>query len=80
MASMMQTMHDPTYRNKLEAKMSAMKEDPELAPILEEMEKGGPAAMMRCAPLPHLGMRSTHLALIVWGVQRELIVFARCLP
>lgn len=48
MASMMQTMHDPTYRNKLESKLSAMKEDPELAKILEEMETGGPAAMMRC--------------------------------
>ncbi len=49
MASMMQTMHDPTYRTKLEAKMSSMKDDPELAKILEEMESGGPAAMMKCA-------------------------------
>lgn len=48
MASMMQTMHDPTYRTKLEAKMSSMKDDPELAKILEEMESGGPAAMMKC--------------------------------
>ncbi|BDA42477.1 probable Ankyrin-3 at C-terminar half [Coccomyxa sp. Obi] len=47
MASMMQTMHDPTYRTKLEAKMSSMKDDPELAKILEEMESGGPAAMMK---------------------------------
>jgi hypothetical protein len=51
MASMMQTMHDPTYRSRLESKMSTMKDDPELAKILEEMETTGPAAMMKCAPL-----------------------------
>ncbi|KAK9909352.1 hypothetical protein WJX75_000913 [Coccomyxa subellipsoidea] len=47
MASMMQTMHDPTYRSRLESKMSTMKDDPELAKILEEMETTGPAAMMK---------------------------------
>ena len=47
MASMMQTMHDPTYRSRLEAKMGTMKDDPELAEILKEMETTGPAAMMK---------------------------------
>ncbi len=47
MKSMMQTMHDPTYRSQLDAKMGALKDDPELAGIFEEMEKGGPAAMMK---------------------------------
>ena len=50
MATMMQTMHDPTYRARLEAKMGALKHDPELAGIMQELECGGPAAMMQCAP------------------------------
>ena len=60
MASMMQTMHDPTYRARLEAKMGALKEDPELADVMQQLESGGPAAMMKCAsplhkpPLPLL--------------------------
>lgn len=51
MASMMQTMHDPTYRARLEAKMGALKEDPELADVMQQLESGGPAAMMKCALL-----------------------------
>ena len=53
MASMMQTMHDPTYRARLEAKMGALKEDPELADVMQQLEAGGPAAMMKCASPLH---------------------------
>jgi hypothetical protein len=47
MASMMQTMHDPSYRSRIEGKMKDLKDDPELKDIMEELEKGGPAAMMK---------------------------------
>lgn len=45
-----QTMQDPGARTQMETKMKAMKEDPELKHIIEELETGGPAAMMKCAP------------------------------
>jgi hypothetical protein len=28
--------------------MSALKDDPEMGPVLSELESGGPAAMMKC--------------------------------
>lgn len=37
----------PEMRAAMEDKMRALKEDPEIAPILEDLEKGGPAAMMK---------------------------------
>ncbi len=48
MSSMMQTMHDPVYREKIEQKMAGLKSDPELSNIMQELEGGGPAAMMKC--------------------------------
>lgn len=47
MSSMMQTMHDPVYREKIEQKMAGLKSDPELSNIMQELEGGGPAAMMK---------------------------------
>lgn len=47
MSQMMQTMHDPTYREKIEKKMADLKGDPELSDIMQELEGGGPAAMMK---------------------------------
>ena len=47
MSQMMQTMHDPTYREKIEEKMADLKGDPELSDIMQELEGGGPAAMMK---------------------------------
>ena len=49
MSQMMQTMHDPVYREKIEQKMAGLKSDPELSNIMQELEGGGPAAMMKCA-------------------------------
>ena len=70
MATMMQTMHDPTYRARLESKMNTLKQDPELASVMQELEAGGPAAMMKCALPPRcfnpactcLAPRSEHLS------------------
>ena len=43
----MQQMHSEEYRENINGRMAELKEDPEVAPILEEIEKGGPAAMMK---------------------------------
>ena len=47
MASMMQQMQDPATTEKMKAKMEALKEDPEMAEIMKEIETGGPSAMMK---------------------------------
>lgn len=47
MAAMVQNMHSQNYRENITSKMEDLKKDPEVAPILEEIEKGGPAAMMK---------------------------------
>lgn len=47
MASMMQTMQDPSYRAKVEEQLKSLKGDPELGPMLEEIESAGPMAMMK---------------------------------
>eukprot|EP00245_Coleochaete_scutata_P012323 TRINITY_DN475_c0_g2_i1.p1 TRINITY_DN475_c0_g2~~TRINITY_DN475_c0_g2_i1.p1 ORF type:complete len:396 (+),score=116.29 TRINITY_DN475_c0_g2_i1:113-1189(+) len=47
MASVMQSATNPHYRQQMEQKMLAAKQDPTLRPVLEEIEKGGPSAMMK---------------------------------
>ncbi len=41
-------MQNPDQRQQVESKLAELKEDPELGPILAEIETGGPAAMMKC--------------------------------
>lgn len=40
-------MTNPSNKEKLEDQMSRIKEDPTLKPILDEIETGGPSAMMK---------------------------------
>ncbi|CAL4928436.1 unnamed protein product [Urochloa decumbens] len=47
MASMLGGLTNPAHKEQLEARIARMKEDPALKPILEEIETGGPAAMMK---------------------------------
>eukprot|EP00238_Polyblepharides_amylifera_P008119 CAMPEP_0196585040 /NCGR_PEP_ID=MMETSP1081-20130531/49352_1 /TAXON_ID=36882 /ORGANISM="Pyramimonas amylifera, Strain CCMP720" /LENGTH=347 /DNA_ID=CAMNT_0041906457 /DNA_START=95 /DNA_END=1138 /DNA_ORIENTATION=+ len=47
MANMFQGMASPSYREDMESKLKGLKDDPELAPILADIEKGGPATMMK---------------------------------
>jgi hypothetical protein len=47
MGKMMKTMQDPDYRSKIEDALKGMKDDPELKPMLEELESAGPVAMMK---------------------------------
>ncbi|KAE9448694.1 hypothetical protein C3L33_19433, partial [Rhododendron williamsianum] len=46
MSSMLENLTNPSHRDQLEERMARVKEDPTLKPILEEIESGGPAAMM----------------------------------
>lgn len=47
MSQMMETLGNPSQKDQIEAQMLRIKEDPSLKPILDEIESGGPAAMMR---------------------------------
>nr|DAD34002.1 TPA_asm: hypothetical protein HUJ06_004642 [Nelumbo nucifera] len=46
MSGMLENLVNPSHKD-LEERMSRIKEDPSLKPILEEIESGGPAAMMK---------------------------------
>ncbi|KAK4834718.1 hypothetical protein QYF36_027240 [Acer negundo] len=47
MSTMLESLSNPTQKDQLEERMARIKEDPSLKPILEEIETGGPAAMMK---------------------------------
>lgn len=47
MSSMLESLQNPANKDQLEERMARIKEDPSLKPILDEIESGGPAAMMR---------------------------------
>ncbi|KAK4754826.1 hypothetical protein SAY87_008583 [Trapa incisa] len=47
MSGMLENLADPTHKELIEEQMARMKEDPDLKNILQEMDTGGPAAMMR---------------------------------
>lgn len=54
MNSMLESFTNPSNKDELEERMARIKEDPSLKPILEEIETGGPAAMMRLGMLDFL--------------------------
>ncbi|GAB4845827.1 Ankyrin repeat domain-containing protein 2B, variant 2 [Ancistrocladus abbreviatus] len=47
MSSMLENLANPAQKEQFEARMARIKDDPSLKPILDEIETGGPAAMMR---------------------------------
>ncbi|WVY99317.1 hypothetical protein V8G54_025387 [Vigna mungo] len=47
MSAMLENFANPSNKDQLEERMARIKEDPSLKHILEEIETGGPAAMMR---------------------------------
>lgn len=47
MSTMLESLSNPSQKDQLEERMARIKEDPSLKPILEEIESGGPAAMMK---------------------------------
>ena len=51
MAAMMSNMTGNNQRENVEEKLKSLKDDPELAPIMKEIEEGGPTAMMKWVPL-----------------------------
>ncbi|CAM6068707.1 unnamed protein product [Sphagnum tenellum] len=47
MSGMLSNLTNPSHREQLEQQMAQVREDPTLKPVLEEIESGGPAAMMK---------------------------------
>ncbi|XLS81693.1 hypothetical protein HN51_047524 [Arachis hypogaea] len=47
MSSMLESLTSPSNKDQLEERMACIKEDSSLKHILDEIETGGPAAMMR---------------------------------
>lgn len=47
MSSMLENLSNPANKEQLEERMANIREDASLKPILEEIESGGPAAMMK---------------------------------
>ncbi|KAJ9153286.1 hypothetical protein P3X46_026742 [Hevea brasiliensis] len=47
MSQMLESLANPAQKDQIEERMARIKDDPSLKPILEEIESGGPAAMMR---------------------------------
>lgn len=47
LANMVKSMQDTDTRDRMQAKMEELKEDPELKHVIEELESGGPSAMMK---------------------------------
>lgn len=43
----MASMQSPDAASSIESRLASLKEDPELAPVLKEIETGGPTAMMK---------------------------------
>ncbi|CAA6668064.1 unnamed protein product [Spirodela intermedia] len=47
MSRVLDNLNNPSSREQLEERISRIKEDPTLKPVLDEIESGGPAAMMK---------------------------------
>lgn len=47
MSTMLESFANPSHNEQLEERMARIKQDPSLKPILDEIETGGPAAMMK---------------------------------
>ncbi|XP_077216431.1 ankyrin repeat domain-containing protein 2B-like [Tasmannia lanceolata] len=47
MSAVLENFTNPSHKEELEERMARVKEDPSLKPILDEIESGGPSAMMR---------------------------------
>ncbi|VAI34530.1 unnamed protein product [Triticum turgidum subsp. durum] len=47
MSSMLENLTSPAHKEQLEERMARIKDDPSLKPILDEIERGGPSAMVK---------------------------------
>lgn len=63
MSGMLESLTNPSNKSQLEDRMSRIKEDPSLKPILDEIESGGPAAMMRSFLSPSIPSSEIYLVI-----------------
>ena len=47
MGSILENLTNPARKEQLESRMAEVTADPTLKPLLEEIEKGGPSAMLK---------------------------------
>lgn len=47
MSQMLESLSNPAQKDQLEERMARIKEDPSLKHILDDIETGGPTAMMK---------------------------------
>lgn len=47
MSSMLDNLTNPAHKEQMEERMAQIRQDPSLKPILDEIETGGPATMMK---------------------------------
>lgn len=47
MEAMLRNMHNPAYRDNIGGRVEELRKDPEIASILDEIQEGGPTAMMK---------------------------------
>lgn len=70
MSSMLENLANPLRKEQMEERMALMKEDPSIKHIFEEIETGGPAAMMRWEMLIDL----TKIIVSVQSLSEELLL------
>ena len=66
MSSMLESLTNPQQKDQIEERMSRIKDDPSLKHILEEIETGGPTAMMRWV-VNILGDWEHHKIISLWA-------------
>jgi hypothetical protein len=68
MSAVLGGLTDPAHKEQLQARVARMKDDPSLKPILDEIESGGPAAMMKYG---RISFRSWTPPPVSWFLRRR---------
>lgn len=77
MSGMISNLTNPAHKEQLEQRMAQVREDPALKPVLEEIEGGGPAAMMKWMTLL---LKSTHFLSLCFCCILDIFVAFHALP
>ncbi len=77
MSGMISNLTNPAHKEQLEQRMAQVHEDPALKPVLEEIESGGPAAMMKWMTLL---LKSTDFLSLCFCCILDIFVAIHALP